>query len=187
MAFKLDIAGFYYRRSNISAKPNPTVQDIMNAASDADIAERAAGGKNPLLQYMVDPSHPAFISTISVHHLTRAISGQMNEKAPRRSYDPGEYVFTDEPVLPMTNSNGDIYFVAADQNGQPIASNSIRTWQYYIYDANGVERSRAPGVIERKVVPFSQQPVADGSTIVWRVVSIFLKPTWHGGVKTYSA
>jgi hypothetical protein len=58
----------------------------------------------------------------------------------------------------------------------------VRTWQYYLYDAHGVDLARANGA-SREVIPFGQQVIPDGTTIVWRVVLIGVAPKFQPGFK----
>jgi hypothetical protein len=182
MTYTVDIAGFYYKRSGIVLGANPTVEDVMQEASKLDKAGRAAGGNNPLLQFMVEPGAHKFLSTISVHHVGRAVSRQTSlVPKPTRSYGPGEYVFSDDPVREEMDTAGNVYFVAIDHKGNPTGDPFVRTWQYYLYDQSGTDLARSTTV--RTVNPFGVTVVPPNTTIVWRAVLIGIAPSWRPGQK----
>jgi hypothetical protein len=186
MTYSVDIAGFYYKRSDIRLADSVTVKEIMQEASRLDMIDRQSGGRNPVLQFMVEGSNTGFISTISVHHIDRAISRQKPSGEPTgypaRSYPDGEYVFSDDPVKKTKDSAGNHYFLATDLSGNPNGAAFVRTWQYYLYDQNGVDLARAESK-ERTVEPFGSKIVPPNTTVVWRVVLIGVAPSWQAGQK----
>lgn len=168
----IDIAGFYYS-SKVQTKEADTFLDAMNAASQADKA--APAGSRPVLEFTTESFNgKLFIDGISVHHPTRPASRQ--DKT--RTYGAGLYeYFDDDVVLTPTNA-----FEPADPN-----TPYVLAWQYYAYDAEGRDADRAGQRVERKVVPFSEQTIGTTTLLVWRLVAIFLRPSYRDSLKVARA
>jgi hypothetical protein len=66
--------------------------------------------------------------------------------------------------------------------GKDTTKDYVLSWQYYVYDKDGVEAARADG-INRKIVSFAENDpkktgykLEEGSVVVLRLVAIFWKP-----------
>jgi hypothetical protein len=97
----------------------------------------------------------------------------------RRIYQAGIYHFSDDSVAPEARRPTE-GLRAVDPNKAFISA-----WQYYVYNADGVELARrrpdGSAPIVREIVPYSRRRAADiiqdGQTIVWRLITIFVRPT----------
>jgi hypothetical protein len=164
----IDIAGMYYRRS-IDVPKGSTIKEIMEALKVSD--QTATDFQ---LDYSTEKyAEREFIDGISVRHLQPAVSRQDST----RTYDAGLYEYYDDGVTVQ-----DGRFVPSDPN-----KSYVLAWQYYVYDANGRDRDRANVNSTRTVVPFSEQKINDVSLIVWRLVAIFLKPSYGHSLKVARA
>jgi len=192
----VDIAGMYYGREVFLKGENPTVRDALDAARLADKADRETeNGKDvPQLNYAEDDRNPNFLRSITVDHKVPVESRQTKNlpEANKRFYPAGEYTFRSDGVAEGVRSDGSVGFVSVDQAGNPTGKQFIQTWQYYVYDKNGVDISRsASGANTRKVVPFSvndpSNALEDGGQVVFRLVTIFLDSSRRPGIKTTQA
>jgi hypothetical protein len=119
------------------------------------------------------------------------VESRQTKKKPvseKRFYPAGEYTFRSDGVASPVVGNT---FVAVDQNGNLTGKGFIQTWQYYVYDAEGIDTSRkASTALTRSVVPFSvvatdrSNTLVDGGQVVFRLVTIFIEPTRRPGIKT---
>lgn len=184
MLVTVDVAGMYYGRK-VQVEEGASVRDALEAARKADKADRKAGEKVPQLNFAEDDRSPdPFLRSITVDHMVPAKSRQG-----LRTYPAGEYTFRSDGVAIGTRTDGTEGFIAVDQDGIATGKRFIQTWQYYVYDANGVDISRAAGSAEtRTVVPFSRpeasNTLVDGGQIVLRLVTIFLEPSRRPSIKT---
>jgi hypothetical protein len=186
----VDIAGMYYGRS-VTVKNGSTVREALIAARVADKADRNNGKNVPQLNFAEDDRSPEFLRSITVDHAIPVESRQTQNLpvAQKRFYPAGEYTFRSDGVIIGERIDGTDGFIAVDQSGKETGKGFIQTWQYYVYDANGVDTSRqAASALTRKVVPFSildnSNILVDGGQIVFRLVTIFLGPTRSPGIKT---
>lgn len=180
----VDIAGMYYGR-HVEVPAGASVRDALAAARAADKADRKAGKKVPQLNFAEDDRSPEFLRSITVDHIVPAKSRQSS----KRTYPAGEYTFRSDGVAIGTRTDGTEGFVAVDQDGKPTGKRFIQTWQYYVYDGNGVDISRkAASALTRKVVPFSEtdssNTLVEGGQVVLRLVTIFIDPTRRPAIKT---
>jgi len=190
MKITVDIAGMYYGREvHLNDDPGSdepyTVRDALIAARKADQESRRNGDKNPQLNFAEDDRPTPFLRSISVDHVENAVSRQN----PARTYPAGEYAFRSDGVALGARTDGTEGFVAVDQDGNPTGKRFIQTWQYYVYNAAGVDISRAASsAVTRRVIPFSvadeSNKLEDGSQIVFRLVTIFIDPTRRPAIKT---
>jgi hypothetical protein len=194
MKVTVDIAGMYYGREVFLTGKNPTVRDALDAARLADKADRIAGRDVPQLNYAEDDRSPNFLRSITVDHKIAVESRQTRDlpDANKRFYPAGEYTFRSDGVAEGVRSDGSVGFVSVDQAGNPTGKQFIQTWQYYVYDENGVDISRrAASAVIRKVVPFSvndpSNVLEDGGQVVFRLVTIFLDSSRRPGIKTTQA
>lgn len=194
MKVTVDVAGMYYGRLVHLDKVNPTVKDALDAARLTDKAERKSGLDVPQLNYAEDDRNPSFLRSITVDHMVPVESRQTRDlpDSNKRFYPAGEYTFRSDGVAEGLRSDGSFGFVSVDQGGKPTGKNFIQTWQYYVYDKNGVDISRKGSTANiRKVVPFSindpSNILEDGGQIVFRLVTIFLDSTRRPGIKTTQA
>lgn len=190
----IDIAGMYYGREVLLEMENPTVRDALSAARLADKADRAAGEDVPQLNYAEDDRNPNFLRSITVDHKVLVESRQTIQRpdVDKRFYPAGEYTFRSDPVATGVRSDGTVGFISVDQAGNPTGKQFIQTWQYYVYDKDGVDISRkASSEVIRKVVPFSvndpSNKLEDGGQVVFRLVTIFLDSSRRPGIKTTQA
>ncbi|MEM1451584.1 MAG: hypothetical protein AAF957_08550 [Planctomycetota bacterium] len=144
----LSVTGFYFQRT-VDVLPGASVKDVM------DQVVAATASEDSIFQYMAEqPNQPdSYLATISIFHAKPVTSRKGEPGKPKRQYPAGLYTFTD--------------------GGQ---TNPAPVWQYYIFDANGGLKSA-----DQIEVPFGQSnamyPLADGDTIVWRLVGICVGPT----------
>jgi hypothetical protein len=139
-----------------------------------------AGTSEPTFDFASEPysgTSGNTINTITVIHRNKSAKSRQTKqdgKPSGRIYPNGIYSFTDDMVM----ISGD-RIRPADPN-----ATSVRAWQYYVYDKDGNEaaRGRNPGV-ERTIVPFDDNSafkgyvLSDGSRVVLRLVTIFMRPT----------
>lgn len=168
----IDIAGFYYS-TKVEIDESKTFLDAMNAASQADLT--APKGSRPVLEFTTESLNgKVFIDGISVYHPKDPASRQ----DPRRTYAAGLYEYFDDDVL-LTPGGG---FEPANPN-----TPYVLAWQYYAYDAEGRDADRAGQRVDRKVVPFSEQTIGTTTLLVWRLVAIFLRPSYRDSLKVARA
>lgn len=168
----IDIAGFYYS-SKVTVQDTDTFLNAMNAASAADLA--APAGSRPVLEFTTESlDGKVFIDGISIRHPKPPASRQ----DPSRTYAAGLYEYFDDDVV-LKPGGG---FEPADPN-----TPYVLAWQYYAYDAEGRDADRSGQRVERKVVPFSQQTVGTTTLLVWRLVAIFLRPSYRDSLKVARA
>ena len=186
----VDIAGMYYGRL-VTVDNGSTVREALVAARVADKTDRANSINVPQLNFAEDDRSPEFLRSITVDHAVPVESRQTRnlEDSPKRFYPAGEYTFRSDGVIIGKRIDGTDGFIAVDQSGKETGKGFIQTWQYYVYDANGVDISRqAASALMRKVVPFSvlddSNTLVDGGQVVFRLVTIFLGPTRSPGIKT---
>lgn len=159
----LDIAGFYYRIS-VPADGIVTVLDLMNAAKGI----RSDNGG--VLDFRLD-FYDRFIETISVNY-DRASNPESRQEnltpsLPKRR-PTGLYSFTDDVTDP------------ANRISSPGRVPGLHAWQYYISDSTGVMKSQIGPTGLRGIAPVAESdqlpfgaPLADGDTVVWRLIGIF--------------
>ena len=159
----LDIAGFYYRLS-VPAGGIVTVLDLMNAARGV----RASNGG--VLDFRLDFADK-FVETISVDYdrTSNPESRQQNltPTLPKRR-PTGLYSFTDDVTDP------------ANRISSPGRVPGLHAWQYYISDSAGLMKSQIGPTGVRGIAPAAESdqppfgaPLADGDTVVWRLLGIF--------------
>lgn len=180
VSVSLDIAGFYYRRDSITVANNATIRDVMDEARRLDLAAFKSGATTPVLDYTPTLAPDPYMQTITVHHLVPATSRQ--KAVPPRQYPVGEYSFRSDGVIPTHPPELYKPFTAVNLQGEEITRPVTVSWQYYLYDANGVEearRFREGG--RREIIPFSKRDrsnmLTEGCTIVWRAVVVMIAPT----------
>ena len=169
----LDVAGMYYQREDIHMPSNCSIKEVMMEARRLDLAD--PNTTRPIFDFSgsLGAGRREFLNEIKIIHRTPAKSRQIAE--PRREYAAGTYVGKDSSGTLSPDSKR---FVSYNPDNRFIFS-----WQYYVYDSNFVDKNRLlKGSLERKVIPYSQKPsengqtLADGDTIVWRLVTIFIRP-----------
>ena len=192
ISVSLDIAGFYYFRHNIIVPDNATVRQVMDQARSLDLADYAAGKTTPVLHYTSSMDENEYMQSITVHHFEPAKSRQRRSGEPAREYAPGEYSFRSDGVKVTSPPVPYQPLTALDIAGAVINRPATVTWQYYIYDAVGVEEARRFQDKDTRVkVPFSKRDrsnmLSDGGTIVWRAVVIMIAPTRPKSIKATAA
>jgi hypothetical protein len=180
ISVNLDIAGFFFRIA-VQVPANATVKDVMDAA----VAATAGGptATTPKLtysseDYSADPNGKTINTLTVIHADGSAKSGQTNQDmtSTGRVYGDGIYYFTDDAVLLPKEGDTVRRLRPADPN-----KSSVQAWQYYVYDKDGVDQARKPEARSRRIVPFDSTAggytLTENSTVVWRLVGIFLRPT----------
>jgi hypothetical protein len=179
----LDIAGFYYQRENIEVPHDATIKDIMQKAVDLDISEKRKMRLD--FQGSTRTKGDEFLTRLSVTHFQEAQSRQrvLDDKNNKilRYYEAGLYIGIDDDVMlppQMTSSPKVNGLIPVD----PMLK-QVKAWQYYVYSRTFVDKNRALGgggasSPHRMIIPFSSknQPLEDKDTIVWRLVTIAVKP-----------
>lgn len=167
---KLDIAGMYFHYE-VDVDAGATVKDVMDAVQTATANGATTG--TPTFSYATEPyfgGPGSTINTITICHRNGSAESRQDRK---RVYPDGIYSFTDDMVMVENNR-----LRAANPN-----LSAVHAWQYYVYDANGTEQARGVRNTSRTVVPFDRPSVDGGyevgelTTIVWRLVTIFTRPT----------
>jgi hypothetical protein len=165
---KLDIAGMYYD-IEVLVPIGATVEDVMKAAHGRP------NDKGAVLYYKTESSSgEANVDIITIHHNSNsAVSRQIPKDGEEtRRYAEGVYTFADDGAIEGGR------FVSLDKQ-----KNFVHAWQYYVYNADFVDQSRKNGgSVPRKIVGFGVTEnkgyeLEEGSTIVWRLVTIFVGPT----------
>lgn len=183
VSVSLDIAGFYYFRPDIVVPNNATIRDVMDAAKQLDLAAYAAGKTSPVLDFRMTMDGRDYLESITIHHFDSPTSRQKQpDGTPKRQYAPGEYSFRSDGVIKTEPAVPYRPLTAVDIGGAVINRPATVTWQYYLYDVNGVEEARRFKTDDERIkVPFSKRDRAnmltDGCTIVWRAVVIMIAPT----------
>jgi hypothetical protein len=173
----LDIAGMYYNKK-VKVKSGATVEDVMIAAMNTNSPGSA--------RLFFDPEQSGgmrYIDSIRVEHVGGSAKSRQNQS---RIYEDGIYEYYDDDVDvdPTT--------------GRLVARNSplpyVLAWQYYVYDEafRDLSRARVADGIARTVVPFSDSNsngymLGNNYTIVWRLIAIFVKPTYGKSLKVAMA
>ncbi len=180
MKINLDIAGMYYSRHAITVPVGSTVKDVMLEAVRLDTTS-----PNRRLSFTgeTSPNGQEYLSSIEIAHLVPAESRQLSG----RLYPVGRYVGRDTPVSFVQSSvTGSSPVISADDG----SLRSVLAWQYYVYDKNFVDKNRRAGKssakdkasMGRSIIPYNtadeQNALEEGDTIVWRLVVIFIKPTF---------
>lgn len=160
----LDIAGFYYRGS-VPPSGIVTVLELMKALRGV----RTPNGG--VLDFRLDRDD-RFIETISVDYdrTSNPESRQQNltPSLPKRR-PTGLYSFTDDVMDP------------ANRISSPGRVPGLHAWQYYVSDIDGKMKSQFnPTTGLRGIAPVAESdqdpfgaPLADGDTVVWRLIGIF--------------
>jgi hypothetical protein len=188
ISVSLDIAGFYYFRGGIAMPNNATIRDVMDEARRLDLSAYAARQTTPVLDYKTSLSNEPYIDSITVHHIAPAVSRQRRAGGVPREYEPGEYTFRSDGVISTGGTVPLKPYVAVNIVGEQITRPVTATWQYYLYDANGVEEARRYKTSDERVkIPFSKldrsNALSEGCTIVWRAVVIMIAPTRPKSIK----
>jgi hypothetical protein len=174
----LDVAGFFYGVIVDVSDDVTTVKDVMlQAQSGRGVSSAIMGNPVPKLSFttekiLVGTNEKEFVDQITITHSNgSARSRQSND----RVYDDGAYGYADDPV------------VFQNQRIVPVNPNEeiVLSWQYYLYDTDGKDQSRAGAGTQREVIPFSEPAVdstgktllTPNSTIVWRLIALALRPT----------
>jgi hypothetical protein len=192
MAVKLDIAGMFFE-IEVPFVENETIRDLhlrvqkltneseypVDKARIEFLEEPFANGEFQLDGITVTHRNQSGKSRQMMTDTDGQIIVDGAGEPVRRLYQAGIYHFSDDGVSvnPTRPTEG---LRAVDPN-RPIVS----AWQYYIYDADGVDlaRKRPVGVdpAVREIVPYSRRRpvdiIQDGQTIVWRLITIFVRPT----------
>lgn len=167
MKVTLDIAGMYFS-FEASVAAGACVKDVLD---DVAVRTRAPGYTGPRFRYS-NETIGTFLSIdgIRIDHEHRSAKSRQD---PARVYPDGIYRYNDDAV----DFSEDGLLVGRDKSKDYILS-----WQYYVYDAKGVEHARKDGV-RRKIVSFAERnpikmgyTLEEGSTVVLRLVAIFYKP-----------
>lgn len=168
---KLDIAGMFYDIDVFVPEEGATVEDVMEAAHGRP------NKKGAIMMYKPEVINgEKNVDIITVHHTdTSAVSRQVprNGGEPRR-YGAGVYTFADDGAIDSATGR----FTSLDQQ-----KNYVHAWQYYVYTPVFVDEARArEGSEPRKIVGFDVKDdkgykLVEGSTVVWRLVTIFVGPT----------
>lgn len=144
------------------------MKDVLD---DVAVKTRAPGYVGPRFRYS-NETIGTFLSIdgVRVDHVDGSAKSRQN---PSRIYPKGIYRYNDDAV----DFNDKGLLVGTDPT-----KNYVLAWQYYVYDAKGVEHSRKDGVT-RNIVSFAERDPAkmgykleEGSTVVLRLIAIFYKP-----------
>lgn len=197
---KIDVAGFYYRGTEIEIPVNSSVLDACNVARAEDVKNALAGNDNPVFDFSIEKAPPGgakgfFINEISILHSKKPVSGQRKtagKDTVGRQYEAGRYAYADDPVAIATVENEDksatVTTVAVDEPTRLVRNDGVDlpyvlAWQYYLYDAQGRDLARRDEKTVRVIEPASTKKLEHDVTIVWRLIAIFLKPTEGVGMK----
>ena len=169
---KLDIAGMYFGL-NVDVAEGATVKDVMDAAVAA--TANNAGTKLPTFLYSAETVLGKLtVNTITIVHREKSAKSRQAPEAGSdpRHYPNGVYSYSDDAVILRNNG-----LRALDPN-----RSFVLAWQYYVYNADGVDLARMRGGPTRKVVSFSETvdkgyDLKEGYSVVWRLVGIFTRPT----------
>jgi hypothetical protein len=168
----LDIAGLYYS-TEVNVPEGATVKDVLDAAR---------GKPNHLgaiLDYAQEENAASVdarftVDSITIYHNENSAVSRQDSVNPRK-YPRGVYQFKDDGTF----ASG--LLASTDPN-----KNFVHAWQYYVYDKNFVDQSRKNGggygSVERMIVGYSVKTnkgyeLTEGSTVVWRLVTILVGPT----------
>lgn len=181
----LDIAGMYFS-IEMDFVADESIKDLMVRVQ----AETSAAGYPahlPQIRFTDElGTTDAFLDSVTVIHRGGSAKSRQNVRAVvggpiigRRQYPDGIYHFSDDAVR-LDPADALAPLKAADPNKAFVSA-----WQYYVYDRNGVENARirptGPQDPQREIVPYGRRSLADlvkpGQTIVWRAVTIFVRPT----------
>jgi hypothetical protein len=176
----LDIAGMYYSKK-VKVKTGATVEDVMTAAMSLN-----APGSARLYFDPEESQGERYIDSIRVEHDGGSAKSRQD---PSRVYADGTYEYYDDDVEIVEISPTTRRLVA---KSSPLPY--VLAWQYYVYDEEfrDLSRKRAPDGIKRTVVPFSKSNangfmLGNNYTIVWRLIAIFVKPTYGDSLKVAMA
>lgn len=179
MKVKLDIAGMYFG-TEVDVPTGSTIKTVMDAAMEK--TKNNAGTNEATFMYQSEPNTSAvgFLNTITVIHRGNSAKSRQKTIDPAtgnpddtrtRTYPNGVYSFADDNFLPGR----------AGQPLHPLDANKafVSAWQYYVYDETGGDLARKPGTTPRTIVPYTEVVVKENYTVVWRLVTIFVRST-HG-------
>ena len=187
MPITLDIAGLFFSET-VDYLEGDTIRDVVNRVQAKTAASGYAGPRLEVTEEAYSGGGFTVNSITVTHKNNSAVSRQILKDSSgqvivggdgqplRRQYENGIYHFSDDAVSLNTNDLTSP-LLAADPN-KPV----VFAWQYYVYDTEfrDVARARA-GNVAREIVPYSAEKtkseIADGYTIVWRLVGIFVRPT----------
>ncbi|MEM6858350.1 MAG: hypothetical protein AAF559_10805 [Pseudomonadota bacterium] len=182
---KLDIAGFYFRYET-KIEEGSTVKQLMQKVKEETHTVGFQGAKLDFESecITINEMPKEFLDAITIEHTdTSARSGQKYGPGNNdvRLYPGGIYSAADEAgdfAIPSDNTQP---FVATDRN-----KTGLLAWQYYVYDAKGVDVSRAPTTsATRRVIPYSKTITRDAEaivglqhddTVVWRLIMVRTRP-----------
>ncbi len=155
----LDVTGFYYR-FECPAAGIRTVFDLMERAKDQSTEN---GG---VLTFESDTQDPVYCQTITVEFPAGSKPKSRQSGELRLT---GKYTYTDD-VRDTSN-----------RIKVPGGRTGLHVWQYYITDKNGKLKSGVNEKGERRILGFKESdtgaygaPLADGDTVTWRLVAIFI-------------
>lgn len=192
MAVHVDIAGIYFG-IDVPFVEGETIRDLMLRIQTLT---GAPDYPHPRAEFFEDMfSKGGFtLDGVTITHRKNSAKSRQNVRddsgqiVGRRQYDNGIYHFSDDSILPS-----DVLLAPlspADPNKAFVSA-----WQYYVYDADGRDLARIRGIaneeglpggkeVDREIIPYGDKSttalVQDGYTIVWRLVTIFVRPT-HAG------
>ncbi len=178
----LDIAGMYFDHT-VAIHENSTVKNLMDKVKQ----ETSNSPRGARFDYLPEPlGKNNQVNSITVEHRNgSAESRQTRHKSEqKRFYSDGIYSFADDMVV----INGKV--LSVDPN-----KSSVSAWQYYVYDKHGNEQARnnkdGRSGIARKIVAFDASPteggyeLKEGSCVVWRLVTIFVRPSHSALSETF--
>ncbi|MEO0938943.1 MAG: hypothetical protein AAFY38_12390 [Pseudomonadota bacterium] len=175
----LDIAGFYFSKT-VHLPEGSTVEDLMKEV------KKTTSSQTPSLDFDTETIlGRRFVDSITIEHSEATAQSRQKDKTTGvqrpRVYPAGTYSNADEAVR-FKDNDPDKPLIAVDRN-----KTGVMAWQYYVYDADGVDVNRKSG--PRRIVPFSDPFTtvdADGNeqirglkkndTVVWRLIMIRTRP-----------
>jgi hypothetical protein len=193
MTVKLDVSGMFFG-IEVDFVAGETIRDLLLRVQALTNAPGYDLNK-PKIEFLEEPfDHGEFqLDGITVTHRNRSglsrqvktdkLTGMIivNEagEAVRRTYQGGIYHFSDDSA--KVDADRPTQGLRAVDPNKPFVS----AWQYYVYDIDGVDLARKRPVggdpILREIVPYSRRKpvdiIEDGQTIVWRLITIFVRPT----------
>lgn len=186
MTVRVDFAGLYFS-IEVPFVQNETIRGLLLRIQTITGAPGYVGPRAEFYEEEYSADGLTLDGVTITHRNGSAKSRQLVKNAAgqlvgKRQYDNGIYHFSDDsvgidaanPLRPLRPADPNKAFVSA--------------WQYYVYDEQGRDLARLrptpPGTAmdpDREIVPFSDPStiplVMDGYTIVWRLVTIFVRPT----------
>ena len=167
----LRIVGLYFNepvKVNSTASSVPTVRDVIDAYIKANPNLAKRGG----LEYQRFPimGNPDDFATTFTYHYPGEYNYDGNNELLLQPDGP------DGPTLGNQFRTAGIYRLSEDLEDNFPDKKVGLVWQYYVLNAAGILRSRTPD--SRGFKSFGTFAVANGDTIIWRLVAVVREPNF---------